>query len=315
MSTANMNSTRSHVRFGSQQTNNKTKSKNDISNFRNILKLQLALFKVETFEDFFKKFELLILLHTFNRWRLFKDKPTIYDFSFGDKSEEIFITQLLNNIMEHTECDKLSELLHENQLFLSDQNIVKYVMNKYNQLAKFFLLIDHIRGFKKDCPNILRTVCSNDKIWGVFVDVSQSKPNLHGYTSGSEEDYHKGFRYFFSLTEECQKEVIEEMYDILNILRLMCVDNHVSFNIFKELQKLLIILISKKDKKNIIRLLSEIYTNNLYELINNDDEIFYQSVEEFNTTENFKEIWNSNKMTIEGRTRVLVIIEFNRTNL
>jgi hypothetical protein len=68
-------------------------------------------------------------------------------------------------------------------------------------------------------------------------------------------------------------------------------------------------LISKNEKMNIVRLLSELYTNtDLGVLIHGDESVFNTFVDEFINIENLKKMWWNKSITQEGRYRVLLLV-------
>ena len=291
-----------------QQNAARAQPKFDASDSRPYLQKMFSEFEVSEKADFDSLLDLLIYYDTVNRWFLFKKNPTMNSFSFGEQTEEAFCNDLLKDIHKLLKCPRKEILIDAT---LSNIEVQKYINEKYSQLARFFLIIDHIRGLQRDCQNTLRTVISRGKILGVYVDNSQDKPGVAGITKGTPESPHRGLMAFASLTNEEQEYFKEEWFEIGKMLQSMSIEPHVGFNIFNEIKKFMEKLIIEKDMKNIVRLLSELYNGNIGELIHGEETRFYSVAQEFTQTEHLKNVWKSRIMTDDGKKRVLIMVSYN----
>jgi len=299
----------------------------DDSDFRHPLKKLFQLFPIEDFGQFVRLFFLLMLADTFNRWKLSKKDPTLYGFDYDGKKEEDFLIDLLWLICDNSYDEDLKNHLHSFLTGLDDKTseekvdalsiekmtkskIDILIMRTYKSLINNpFLIIDHISGFQENTPPIFRISVAQNGYRDVFVDSSHSTPSVPGYTSGVGTDYHRGSRLFKSLSEENQLEMMVKWYQIYEMLKNISVEDHTPFVPIDGIKTLFQKLIVNKERKQALRLASELYSSNITGLMILDDDALFAFLTDFNEERNLTTMWNS--LTKEGKMRVNILLHIN----
>jgi len=293
-----------------------------------LLKEQLDLFPIKNFGQFEKLFFLLMLADLFNRLKRSKQDPILNVFDYEGNTEEKILCDCLNLIWENSYDAKLKKHLRSFLDGLADKTpeekadalssgvlsaksmINTLIMRTYKSLIKFFLIIDHISGFQENRPPICRISVAKNGYRDVFVDSSHSTPSVPGYTSGDGEDYHRGSRYFKSLSREEQVEMIRKWYQIYEMLKIISDNDHTPFDPINRIKTLFDSLIVNQQRKKALRLASELYNQDITQLMKLDNDVFFAFLTSFNEERKLTTMWNF--LSKEAKMRVnILLLEFN----